>query len=238
MLASDRLIRRFEEYQGAPLTDAEKAELQRLNAVFDIKDDDIAWSAVVALMVSSSMLTRVDQSARRNLEALTGLLDKARAESQNAMLRAKSKVAEIEEAALTRMEERVGKLMQPVEDRSELVNGLYAERLAAFASRIDDAMEHVYQAGSVLTQVAAQGAQKIEQSAAASVGEMQRAADSFSLVVDQATAVIERAHEAALDITARRTKILVVGAILAGGILVALGILIGTTLATLSVAPR
>jgi hypothetical protein len=51
MLVSDRFIRRFEEYQGAPLTDGEKAELQRLNAVFDIKDDDIAWSAVAALMV-------------------------------------------------------------------------------------------------------------------------------------------------------------------------------------------
>src|SRR6516162_3979136 len=144
MLASDRFIRRFEQYQGAPLTDGERAELQRLNAVFDIEDDDIAWSAVAALMVSSSMLTRAGQEARRNLESLTALLEKASVENEKAVAKAKREIAQMEEQTQARMTERVAKLMQPIEDRSAVVDGLYAERLTAFASRIDDAMEHVY----------------------------------------------------------------------------------------------
>jgi hypothetical protein len=237
MLASDRFIRRFEEYQGAPLTDGEKAELQRLNAVFDIKDDDIAWSAVAALMVSSSMLTRAGQDARRNLEALTSLLEKARLESQNAMLQATRKLAEIEEAALARTEKRVAKLMQPIDDRSEVVNGLYAERLAAFASRIDDAMEHVYKAGDVLTNASTMGARMIEQSSTLSINEVQRVADGFADAVDRANLVIEKANDT-IELTTRRAKFFLIGAVLGGLILFAAGIVIGAILAPGFVALR
>jgi hypothetical protein len=237
MLASDRFIRRFEEYQGAPLTDGEKAELQRLNAVFDIKDDDIAWSAVAALMVSSSMLTRAGQEARRNLEALTSLLEKARAENEKAALEAKRKIAEIEEAALRKMEERVAKLMQPIDDRSAVVDGLYAERLTAFASRIDDAMEHVYRAGDVVTKASTLGARMVEESSTATIADLRRAADGFAEVVHRANFAIERANDA-IDTTTRRARLFFAGAILVGFTLLALGVVIGSMFVTVSATLR
>ena len=237
MLSSDRFIRRFEQYQGAPLTDGEKAELQRLNAVFDIEDDDIAWSAVAALMVSSSMLTRASQSTQRNLEALTSLLEKARAENENALRTATRKAAEIEEAALARIEERVAKLMQPIDDRSEVVNGLYAERLTAFATRIDDAMEHVYRAGDVVAKASTVGARMVEQSTTASISDIQGAADGFADVVDRANLAIETAI-AAIDVTTRRAKLFLVGAILGGLVLFAAGIVIGSLLVSVSITLR
>jgi hypothetical protein len=183
---------------------------------------------------SSSMLTRADQGARRTLEALMSLLETVGAESQNAMLQATQKVAEVEQAALARIEERVATLMQPVEDRGEMVNGLYAERLTAFASRIDDAMEHVYKAGDVVANASIVGARMIGESSAASIRDVQRAADSFADAVDRANLVIERANEA-ISITARRAKLFLVGAILAGLVVFAAGIVIGTMLVTVSV---
>jgi hypothetical protein len=234
MLASDRFIRRFEEYQGAPLTDGEKAELQRLNAVFDIKDDDIAWSAVAALMVSSSMLTRAGQEARRNLEALSSLLEKARVENEKAVLEAKRKIAQIEEAALKKMEERVVKLMQPIEDRSAVVDGLYAERLTAFASRIDDAMEHVYRAGDVVAKASVVGARTVEEGSTAALADLQRVADGFADVVHRANFAIEKANDA-IDTTTRRARMFLAGAIFAGVVLLALGIVIGSMFVSVSV---
>jgi hypothetical protein len=237
MIASDRFIRRFEEYQGAPLTDGEKAELQRLNAVFDIKDDDIAWSAVAALMVSSSMLTRAGQSARRNLEALTSLLEKSRAENEKALLEAKRKIAEIEAATLARMGESVARLMQPIEDRSEVVDGLYAERLTAFATRIDDAMEHVYRAGDMVAKASTLGARMIEERSTASIADLQRVVDGFADVVDRANLTIERAN-GAIDTTTRRARFFLAGAALGGLVLLALGIVIGSMFVTVSVTLR
>ena len=237
MLASDRFIRRFEQYQGAPLTDGERAELQRLNAVFDIEDDDIAWSAVAALMVSSSMLTRAGEEARRNLEALRGLLEKTRAENERALLQTARKIAEFEEAALLKTEQKVAKLMQPIDDRSEVVNGLYAERLNAFSRRIDDAMEHVYRAGDLLTQASNAGARLIEHSAEGSIAEIQRAAESFGDVVDRANLTIERARTA-IDVTTGRAKLFLAGAIIAGLVLLASGIVIGTMLVSVTVTLR
>jgi hypothetical protein len=237
MLVSDRFIRRFEEYQGAPLTDGEKAELQRLNAVFDIKDDDIAWSAVAALMISSSMLTRAGQEARRSLETLSGLVEQSRAENERALLEAKRKIAELENATLARMEARVAKLMRPIEDRGAAVDQLYAERLTAFASRIDDAMEHVYKAGDIVTKASVLGARTVEESSTAAIADLQRVVDGFSLVVDRANLAIEQAN-GAVAATTRRARLFLFGAVLGGVLLLLLGIVIGSMFLNVSVTPR
>ena len=127
--------------------------------------------------------------------------------------------------------------MQPIDDRSEVVNGLYAERLAAFASRIDDAMEHVYRAGDVVAKASTVGARMVEQSTTASISDIQGAADGFADVVDRANLAIETAI-AAIDVTTRRAKLFLVGAILAGLVLFAAGIVIGSLLVSVSVTLR
>src|SRR5262249_27110925 len=156
------------------------------NAVFDIKDDDIAWSAVAALMISSSMLTRASQEARQSLEALSGLIEKSRAENEKALSEAKRRIAETENATLARIEQRAAKLMGPAEDGGAAGDQLYAERLTAFASRIDDAMEHVYKAGDIVSKASVIGARTVEESSTAAIAELQRVIDGFALVVDRA----------------------------------------------------
>ena len=119
MLASDRFVKRFEEYQGGPLTATQMTELQRLNAVFEIKDDDIAWGVVAGLLVCASMVSRANAELRADFARLTALQKQLSAAIDKSVNDVARQALDIEKAALARMEETAKRLAQPSEDRAE-----------------------------------------------------------------------------------------------------------------------
>lgn len=110
---TDKFAHQFEAYQGAPLSSEQMIEIQRLALAFDLKDDDITWGVVAALLVCASMLQRAHTTVRADIEEFEKSARRTTAYMEASIKDAGKRIADLELASIDRMEQAAKRLAEP-----------------------------------------------------------------------------------------------------------------------------